>query len=54
MHFANYIVLGLLIAFMLGALSFTKKAAPISSTDHGGGKRRGGIVGSIVQTFVAN
>ena len=40
MHFANYIVLGLLIAFMLGALSFTKKAAPISSTDHGGGKRR--------------
>jgi hypothetical protein len=41
MHFANYIVLGLLIAFMLGALSFTKKAAPISSTDHGGGKRRG-------------
>jgi hypothetical protein len=43
MHFANYIVLGLLIAFMLGALSFTKKAAPISSTDHGGGKRRAGI-----------
>ena len=29
MHFANYIVLGLLIAFMLGALFFTKKAAPI-------------------------
>jgi hypothetical protein len=26
MHFANYIVLGLLIAFMLGALSFTTKA----------------------------
>jgi hypothetical protein len=28
---------------MLGALSFTKKAAPMSSTDHGGGKRRGVI-----------
>jgi len=26
MHFANYIELGLLIAFMLGALSFTTKA----------------------------
>jgi hypothetical protein len=50
MHFANYIVLGLLIAFMLGALSFTKKAAPISSTDHGGGKWRSGN-GAIVLAF---
>ena len=43
MHFVNYIVLGLLIAFMLGALSFTKKAAPMSSTVQGGGKRRADI-----------
>ena len=52
MHFANYIVLGLLIVCMLSAAvmvlhkvcpapSFTTKQASNSSTDHGGGKRRG-------------
>jgi hypothetical protein len=50
MHFANYIVLGLLIAFMLGALSFTKKAAPMSSTDHGGGKRRASAIRDVNPT----